>query len=99
MHVLESTPETHERGIELLEEVLPWLRDSTGFRGMLRLATPDRSKTVVLTFWADEEAIAESEDAGRAVGGLAAEASGANRVGLEDFEVTFLDPQLALEES
>lgn len=97
MHILETTPETHERGIQLLDEVLPWLRDSTGFRGMLRLATPDRSKTVVLTFWSDEAAIAESEEAGRAVGGLAAEVSGANRVGLEDYEVTFLDPQLELE--
>lgn len=91
MHVLETTPEIHERGLELLDELLPWLRDSTGFRGMLRLASPDRSKTVVLTFWADEAAMVESEEAGRSVGALAAEVSGANRIALEDFEVTFAD--------
>ena len=96
MHTLETTVETHDRGIEVLDEVLPWLRDSTGFRGMLRLASPDRSKTVVITFWADDAAIAASEDAGRTVGGAAAEAAGSKRISLEDYEVTFVDPELSL---
>jgi hypothetical protein len=91
LHTLQTTAETHDRGVELLDEVLPWLRESTGFRGMLRLASPDRSKTLVLTFWADEASIAESEAAGRSVGGAAAEAAGSKRVALEDFEVTFVD--------
>lgn len=91
VHVLETTPEIHDRGLELLDEFLPWLRDSTGFRGMLRLASPDRSRTIVITLWADEAALAASEDAGRAVSGAAADAAGSKHVSLEDYEVTFFE--------
>ena len=94
MHTLETTPEIHERGLELLDEVLPWLQESTGFRGMVRLATPDRSKTVVITLWEDEAALRESAEAGRGVGSLAAEAAGSHRIALEDYEVTFADADL-----
>jgi heme-degrading monooxygenase HmoA len=91
MHTLETTVDGHDRGIELLDEIMPWLRDSTGYRGMVRLSTPDRSKTVVITLWADEAAMLESSEAGRGLGALAAEASGSKRVSLEDYEVTFVD--------
>jgi heme-degrading monooxygenase HmoA len=95
MHTLETTPEIHERGLELINEVLPWLQDSTGFRGMIRLATPDRSKTVVITLWENEESLRKSAEAGRGVGALAAEAAGSHRTALEDYEVTFVDADLA----
>jgi hypothetical protein len=91
MHTLETTPDGHDRGIELLDEILPWLRDSTGYRGMVRLSTADRSKTVVITLWVDEAAMLESAEAGRGLGALAAEASGSKRLALEDYEVTFVD--------
>ena len=39
MHTVETTAEGHDRGLELLREILPWLESSTGFRGALRLAT------------------------------------------------------------
>jgi heme-degrading monooxygenase HmoA len=94
MHTLATTAEGHERGLEILQEVLPWLRETTGFRGVLRLASPDRSKTVVITLWADEAAMVESSDVGRNLGALAAEASGEERIALEDFEVTFFDGEL-----
>jgi len=94
-HVLETTPEAHDRGLELLDDLLPWLRETTGYRGMVRLASKDRSTTVVITFWADEAAMAESDASGRTVGGLAAEAAGAKRIALHDYEVTFSD--IALE--
>ena len=91
MHTLETTAEGHERGIEVLQEILPWLRDTTGFRGVLRLASADRSKSVVITLWATEAAMLESSEVGRNLGAQAAEASGEERVALEDFEVTFFD--------
>jgi hypothetical protein len=91
MHTLETTLEGHDRGIELLDEILPWLRDSTGYRGMVRLASPDRARTVVITLWADEAAMLSSAEAGRGLGDLAAEASGSKRIALEDYEVTFVD--------
>lgn len=91
MHILESTPEVHERGLELLDEYLPWLRDSTGFRGLLRLAAPDRSKTIMITFWVDAGALEASADPGRVVSADAAEAAGSKHVSLEDYEVTFFE--------
>ena len=91
MHTFETTPEGHDRGLELLDEILPWLRDSTGYRGMVRLTTPERSRTVVITLWADEAAMLESSEAGRELGALAAEASGSKRISLDDYEVTFVD--------
>lgn len=94
MHTLETTTKGHDRGLELLREILPWLRDSTGFRGALRLAAPDRSKTITITLWADETAMLESAEAARGLGALAAEASGSTRIALEDYEVTFFDADL-----
>ncbi len=94
VHTLETTAEAHDRGLELLDDYLPWLRESDGFRGLLRLAALDRSKTIVITFWADEAAMVESAEAGRGIGALAAEAAGSTRIALEDYEVTFLDTEL-----
>jgi hypothetical protein len=94
MHTLETTREVHDRGLELLDELLPWLGENSGFRGLLRLATPDRSKTVVITFWTDEAAMAETAEAGAGIGALAANAAGSKHLGVEDYEVTFVDPEL-----
>ena len=90
MHTLETTAEVHERGLELLDEILPWLRESPGFRGLLRLAALDRSRTVVLTFWADEAAMMETAESGRGISALASEATGSRHIALEDYEVTFI---------
>jgi len=95
MHTLETTPEGHDRGLQILPDFLPWLRESTGFRGMVRLTTPDRSRALVITLWADEESLKDSAESGRELGALAAEAAGSERVALEDFEVLFLDCDLA----
>ena len=94
VHTLETTPEGHDRGLELLREILPWLRESTGFRGVVRLATPDRSTTITITLWANEAAMLESAEAARGLGALAAEASGSKRIALDDCEVTFFEGEL-----
>lgn len=96
MHILETTGEVHERGLELLDQYLPWLRESTGFRGLLRLSAPDRSRTIMITFWADAETLAASEEPGRAVSADAAEAAGSTHISLQDFEVTFLEGEFTL---
>jgi hypothetical protein len=94
VHTLETTPEGHDRGLELLQEILPWLRESTGFRGVIRLATPDRAKSITITLWADEPAMLESAEAAQGLGALAAEAAGSKRIALEDYEVTFFEGEL-----
>jgi hypothetical protein len=91
MHTLETTAEGHDQGLELLRDILPWLRESTGFRGVLRLATKDRSKMVVITLWADEAAMRESGESGRGLGELAAELTGSTRLAVEDYEITFVE--------
>ena len=91
MHTLETTADGHDQGLDLLRDLLPWLRESTGFRGVLRLSTTARSKTVVLTLWADEAAMRESGDSGRGLGELAAELTGSTRLAVEDYEITFVD--------
>ena len=65
LHILETTPEQNQRGLEIVrDQLLPWLRDSTGFRGLLRLSDREGSKTLVITLWTDEDAL-RSERRGR----------------------------------
>jgi heme-degrading monooxygenase HmoA len=94
LHTLETTPKGHDLGIELLPDLLPWLRDSDGFRGMLRLSTADREKTIVITLWVDEESMQRSSESGRRLGALAAEASESKYLAVEDYEVTFVEAHL-----
>jgi len=92
IHTLETTPEQHDEGRKIvLEQILPWLQDSSGFRGMIRFAHPDKSKTLVVTLWADEESLKASAEAGDQLGQLSTAATGASRLALEDYEAEFFD--------
>jgi hypothetical protein len=92
LHVLETTPEQDERGFEIVrDQLLPFLRDSTGFRGLVRLTRRDGTKTLVITLWSDEAALEASADAGKQFSDLTAEAVGVTRKALEDYEVTLFD--------
>lgn len=92
MHTLQTTPEQYEQGLEIVrDQLLPWLRDSTGFRGLIRLSNEASGKTLVITLWADEESLRASEEAGTRLSDLTAATVGATRVALEDFEVTIFD--------
>jgi hypothetical protein len=92
MHTLQTSPEVHDRGLELVrDQILPWLRDSTGFRGLIRLDNRAEGKTLVVTLWADEDALRASADAAERLTALAVDTSGATRQGLEEFDVTFFD--------
>jgi hypothetical protein len=46
---------------------------------------------LVVTLWADEETFARSAEAGERLSAAAADASGATRRALENFEVTVFD--------
>ena len=92
MHVLQTTPEQHDLGLEIVrDQLLPWLRDCSGFRGLIRLASPSAGKTLVITLWADEESLQASADAGKKLGELTTETVGGTRLALEDYEVTLFD--------
>jgi hypothetical protein len=92
LHVLETTPEQDERGLEIIrDQLLPWLRDSTGFRGLIRMTNREGTKTLVVTLWADEESLQASAEAGTRFSDLTAEAVGVTRKALEEYEVTLFD--------
>jgi heme-degrading monooxygenase HmoA len=92
LHVLQTTPVQHDQGLEIVrDQLLPWLRDTTGFRGLIRLDDRETAKTLVITLWADEQALSASAEAAERFGDLAAETSGAKRLALERYEATLFD--------
>src|SRR5919206_5090543 len=92
LHTLATTPDQAGRGEEVVvAEILPWLRESTGFRGLIRFASPDLSRVLLVTLWADEEAFRKSAEAGIKLGELTATAIGSTRISVDDYAVTFWD--------
>ena len=92
LHASQTTREQHDLGLEIVrDQLLPWLRDSSGFRGLIRLWNPAEEKTLVLTLWADEESARASAAAGDRLGELTAETVGTTRLALEDYEVSLFD--------
>ena len=92
VHTLETTPEQHDEGLAIVREhLLPWTRESTGFRGLIGLTDRAGGITLVITLWADEESLRGSEQAGDALSGLATQLTGASRRSLDDYEVTLFE--------
>jgi heme-degrading monooxygenase HmoA len=92
VHVLETTPEQSDTGLEIVrDQLLPWLRDASGFRGLIRLLDREKGKTLVISLWADEEALQASTDAGERLAELTAQTTGATRLAIEQYEATFFD--------
>jgi heme-degrading monooxygenase HmoA len=93
-----GTPEGMREGARIYEEqILPWLRDATGFRGVMVLHD-DGERALGLTFW-ESEADADAADA--AMARFRADVSGAvgsTQVGAETYQVLLsVGPSLALE--
>ena len=92
LHALQTTQEQHDLGLEIVrDQLLPWLRDSSGFRGLIRLWNPAEAKTLVITLWVDEQSLQASAKVGSHLGELTAETVGTTRLALEDYEVSFFD--------
>jgi hypothetical protein len=93
VHTLElMSPEEYEAGLQIVvDDLLPWARESTGFCGALGLVDRELGKALLITLWADEETRAESAEAAERFSALAAAASGANRRPIENFNVAFFD--------
>jgi hypothetical protein len=92
LHTLDTTPDQYERGLEIVrDELLPYTQNAEGFRGIIGLVDRANGRTLVVTLWADEETLRRSAAAGDRLSLLAAEATGATRRALEDFEVGLLE--------
>ena len=95
VHTVETSPEQHDRGLEIVrDQILPWLRDSSGFRGLIRLADRAGGKTLVITLWADEETLQASAASSEQMGSLTISTTGATRLALEEYDVTFFDVEV-----
>jgi hypothetical protein len=92
VHVLKMTPEQADEGLQIVQDnLLPWLRDSSGYRGLVRLFDRDGGKTFVITLWADKESLRASTEAGDRLAELTSENVGATRLALELYEATLFD--------
>ena len=99
VHTLETGPEEYERGYAMVRDVLlPWARESTGFRGLIGLVDAAHEESLVITLWADEESAERSASAGDRLSRLAATASGAHRASLREYAVTIFDVHDAADE-
>ena len=92
VHTLETSREQHAVDLEIVrDEYLPWLRDSTGFRGLIGLIDAEHDKALVITLWANKKALADSAGVGDELSRLATNVSGSRRRSLESFEVTLFE--------
>jgi heme-degrading monooxygenase HmoA len=75
-------------GVRLYEEhAIPWLVETTGFRGLVVLVDRANERTLSVSFWADEEAERRSEAGRRRLGELVAERVGLSRDEGQVYEV------------
>jgi hypothetical protein len=95
VHTIQTPPNEHEAGLRVvLEDLLPWLRESTGFRGFIRFTDPASGKVLGVTLWATEENMRESAEAGEQYGRLITAGVGAEQLAIDQYEVRFFDVQL-----
>ena len=77
LHTLDATPEQYEAGLRIVkDDLLPWARES---------------KALLLTLWSDEEARTASAQAADHLSSLAADATGARRESIDEFDVSIFD--------
>jgi hypothetical protein len=92
LHTLEGTPEQYEAGLRIVrEDLLPWARESSGFRGVIGLVDRDTGKALLITLWSDEAARANSAEAADRLSSMAATVSGARRGSIQDLDVSIFD--------
>ena len=93
-----GAPENIDRALATYrEQVLPWVRDATGFRGLVVLLDREREEGMALTFWTDEAALRDNVASGAALRDEIAEAAETPIVAVRSYEVLAAD-QLALDD-
>lgn len=66
--VYRGDEEQAEQAVELFrQDVLPWLRDATGFRGALILNDAEAERSLAITFWDSRDAVTDPEASGVAL--------------------------------
>jgi hypothetical protein len=91
MHVLQTTPEQHDLGLEIVATSSSLAPRQLGLPWPDQAREPKRRENARHHLWADEESLQASADAGKKLGELTAETVGVTRLALEDYEVTLFD--------
>ncbi len=92
-----GSPEQLLEGFRIYrEQVAPWLRDATGFRGWVVLLDRENARSLGITFWATEEAARDTEGSGGVLRDKVAASMGTPMQTLDVYEVTVVE-SLALE--
>jgi hypothetical protein len=90
---LKGDPENIERGLALYEEqVLPWAREATGYRGWVVLLDREAGTALGLTFWATEEDMRRNEEAAQEFRSRLAAPMGVEIVAVDHYESIAFDP-------
>jgi hypothetical protein len=93
-----GSDEQIERGLAIYrEDLLPWLRDATGFRGSAILHDRETERALGITFWDTREAAADPDSSGLTLREEIGAAVGALLEGNDIYEVA-LTEQIGLEE-
>jgi hypothetical protein len=84
----EGDPERMVEGVRIYrEEVVPWLRDSTGFRGVIILVDHENDRGMGISFWTTMETATDAYASGATLRDAVAASVGTNMTGEEFYEV------------
>jgi hypothetical protein len=89
---LRTTAAQHDEGARIIvEQLVPWAQNATGYCGLLRLDSRETETTLVVTLWSTLGALEQSREAIARMARLAAEASGAEIVSVDQYDLTLVD--------
>ena len=89
---LRTTAAQHDEGARIIvEELVPWAQNASGYCGLLRLDSRETETTLVVTLWSTLGALEQSGEAIARMATLAAEASGAELVSVDHYDLTLVD--------
>jgi hypothetical protein len=89
---LRTTSAQHDEGARIIvEQLVPWAQNASGYCGLLRLDSRESETTLVVTLWSTLGALEQSGEAIARMARLAAEASGAEIVSVDHYDMTLVD--------
>lgn len=85
-------PQDYDAGLQALRtEVLPQLQGLPGYRGAVSLVDRATGRSLSITYWADEHALAASRSTVEAIRERAAATSGSRILEVTEYEVGYTD--------
>ena len=85
-------PEDYDAGLHALRaEVLPQIQALPGYRGAVSLVDRSTGRSISITYWADEHALAASRQAVEQIRERAAATSGSRILDVSEYEVGHTD--------